>query len=105
MTEIIIFVMILIITILVCKNNIKNRTLELKTNLEKFNNELAEQFNNLPKDRQQVFLTSLNPQLKSNLHSILNHNFNYANNHWALQQQIVAQQELFSELHKFEKSK
>jgi predicted PurR-regulated permease PerM len=104
MIVIILFAIIFILTILVCKNNLKNRTSELKTNLQKFNDELAEKFKNIPLDSQQNFLNLLDPQLKSNLHSILNHTFNYANNHWAIQQQIVVQQELFKELHNFIKN-
>ena len=101
MTSIIIFTTIFILAILVCRNNVKNRINELKINLQRFNEEIAKKFNDIPEDKQQEFFNLLDPKLALNLKSILNNNFNYANNHWAIQQQITLQQELFTELHKF----
>ena len=101
MSEILIIILLFAATIFMSKNNFKSRSEELKANLEKFNLELKNRFYSMSEDKQREFLSLLNPEWKANLESILNNNFNYATNAWALQQQIAKQQDLFIELDKY----
>lgn len=101
MLILIVFIGIFAFTIYFSRNNFKNRTEEISLNLKNFNTEIRDFFYNMPKDAQQQFLNKLNEDWKKNFESILNDNFNYGSNAWALQSQITTQQELFKALYDF----
>lgn len=103
MTGILIVILLFVITIFISKNNFKSRGEEIKKNLQEFNLEIKNKFYSMPKNKQDEFMSLLSPEWKPNFESILNNNFNYASNPWALQQQIPKQQELFIELNNFSK--
>lgn len=96
--DILILLIIFILTIFICRNNVKKRIEELKTNLETFNKDIKNHFMSMSTSQQEELLNTLSPQHRSDLENVLNDNFNYANNHWAIQQQIFQQQELFIKL-------
>lgn len=96
-----IFIIIFAMFIYISRNNYKNRSIELYNNLKNFNQEIEKFYYSMPNNHQEKFLSLLNPKWKNNFLSILNENFNYANNVWALQNQIANQEELFIALQKF----
>ncbi|NEZ45816.1 hypothetical protein FDF74_01165 [Clostridium niameyense] len=96
-----IFIIISAVSLYICRNNYKNRSIELYNNLKNFNQEIEELYYSMPNNHQEKFLSLLNPKWKNNFLSILTRNFNYANNVWALQNQIAEQEELFIALQKF----
>lgn len=96
-----IFIFILMLAMWISRNNYKNRKNELISNLEAFNKYIETYYHSMDQNKKEKFMSLLNKNWKENFISILNHNFYYANNVWAIQQQIATQEELFSELKKF----
>lgn len=105
MYGILIFLIIAVFGVYFSRKNFISRYSTIKKNLQNFNNEIKQYYYSLPKENQDEFLRRLNIDWKPNFESILNGNYNYANNIWALQQQISKQQELFGELANFAKER
>ncbi|MCT8976213.1 hypothetical protein N4T77_06345 [Clostridium sp. CX1] len=103
--DILILLLIIILVIFISRNNLKKRTEELTNNLENFNKEIRKSFTDMCELKQEELLNSLTPKHRNILNSILENNFNYAGNHWAIQQQIFQQQELFMELNKLREAR
>lgn len=102
----IVLICIVVLSIYISRNNYKKRYIEICTNLKNYNIEIKKYYYSMEKYKQEKFFNMLSPYWKPNFLSILDDNFKYANNMWALQKQIDKQQELFSELTKFnEKNK
>nr|WP_243154569.1 hypothetical protein [Clostridium sporogenes] len=96
-----IFIGILILAMWICKNNYKNRKYELINNLKDFNKYIEDYYHSMDQYKKEKFISLLNASWKENFISILEHRFYYGNNVWSIQQQIAKQEELFSELKKF----
>lgn len=96
-----IFIGILILAMWICKNNYKNRKFELINNLKDFNKYIEDYYHSMDQYKKEKFISLLNASWKENFISILEHRFYYDNNVWSIQQQIAKQEELFSELKKF----
>jgi len=96
-----IFIGILILAMWICKNNYKNRKFELINNLKDFNKYIEDYYHSMDQYKKEKFISLLNASWKENFISILEHRFYYGNNVWSIQQQIAKQEELFSELKKF----
>ncbi|NMM64192.1 hypothetical protein HBE96_16320 [Clostridium sp. P21] len=89
---------LIILAIIMCKNNFKKRTEELTNNLKNFNEEIKSIFYSTPEVYQEKLLNLLTSESQANLKSILNGNFAYGANAWSIQQQMLKQQELLIEL-------
>ncbi|NFM48393.1 hypothetical protein FDC01_00835 [Clostridium botulinum] len=97
----IIFICILALAMWISRNNYKNRKYELINNLKDFNKYIEDYYHSMEEDKKEKFISLLNTNWKEKFVSILERKFYYANNVWSIQQQIAKQEELFSELKKF----
>lgn len=105
MYGLLIFLIIAVFGVYFSRKNFKDRYTMIRNNLQNYNNEIKQYYYNLPKENQEEFARRLTMDWKPNFESILNGSYNYANNIWALQQQISQQQELFGELSNFSKER
>lgn len=103
MIQLLLFAVILITAGLISRNNYKKRFEELSENLNNFYSEIIGEFNEMTEEKRQKFTGLLSNYWKPKFTAILNNNYTCSKSIWALQQQIVEAQELYKELHAFNK--
>ena len=101
MLNIVFLSFIFVIFITVCKKNVSSRYSELNNNFEAGKSLLQSTFFDLPNDKKEEFIESLDSKELSFLEFILNNQKAMHQNLWSSQQGIVLMQDLLNKLNKF----